>query len=312
MKSQTKSEESAPVCPIKLRDEEQVVPWIAEITGRAESTIRDCLRREFKRPGVNVVREFAEISLEPYVWSEELVRFYEQTDAFLYELVVWNCNSLKRRMRSYITKYLAQYKGSSRNVLCIGDGLGIDSLYLAQNCQKVTYFELEGFSHRFATRIFSLADADIKVVSKPQHIPVESFDAVVCLDVLEHVRDVPAFLKQLTAYLRPGGIFIVHAPFYMIHPSNPTHLKANRKYSGKLDLYYQCGLKLVNGRFFWNPLIFEKVSDDTNRRKPQRSALGMFSLKLGGWYLSIGRFTVLPFLWIVFYRKKRNKPFNKK
>jgi len=180
---------------------------------------------------------------------------------------------------------------------------------LTQNGQKVTYFELEGFSHRFATRLFSLADADIKVASRLQEIPAESFDSVVCLDVLEHIRDVPVFLEQLTTYLRPGGILIVHAPFYMIYPSNPTHLKANRKYCGKLDLYSRYGLNLINGRFFWNPLIFEKVSDDTNHRKPQRSAFGMFLLKLGGWYLSIGRFSTLPFLWIVFFRKRCNKEF---
>lgn len=309
MKSRSITEEPVLVCPIKLRNEEQVVQMIAEITGRDESTIRKRLRQEFERPGVNVVREFAGISLEPYVWSEELVRLYEQTDAFLYELVVWNCNSLKRRMRSYISKYLTEYEGSGRNVLCVGDGLGVDSFYLAQHGQKVTYFELEGFSHRFASKLFSLTDAEIKVASEPQHIPTKSFDAVVCLDVLEHIRDVPSFLEQLTSYLRPGGVLIVHAPFYMIHPSNPTHLKANRIYSGKLDLYEKCGLKLINGRFFWNPLILEKVSDDTNQRKPQRSALGMFSLKLGGWYLSIGRFSVLPFRWIDFYRTRRNKCF---
>ena len=312
MKSWNKSHEPALNWPIDLGNENQVVNWIAEVTGKDEMTIRDCLRREFEQPGANVVGAFAKESLEPYVWSEELVRFYEKTDAFIYELVLWNRNSIKRRMRSYIAKYLAQYEGKSKNVLCVGDGLGFDSFYLAQNGQRVTYYEVPGFSHRFASKLFSLADAEINIASGQEQIRQNYFDAVLCLDVLEHIKDVPAFLKQLVSFIRPGGILIVHAPFYMIHPSNPTHLKKNRKYSGRLEIYRECGLKLINGRFFWNPLILEKNSAKTQSHTQQRSALGMFSLKLGGIYLSLGRFSTLPFLWIDSYRKSHNRWFDEK
>ena len=312
MKSRDVSEEISLNWPIDLGDEQQVVEWIAEVTGSDESSIRDCLRREFEQPGANVARAFAEESLEPYTWSEELVRFYERTDAFLYELVLWNRNSIKRRMRSYIAKYLAEYKGSGQNVLCVGDGLGFDSFYFALNGHKVTYYEVPGFSHRFASKLFSLADADIKIASETEQIRENYFDAVVCLDVLEHIKDVPGFLRQLVDFIHPGGILIAHAPFYMIHPANPTHLKINRKYSGSLALYRDCGLSLINGTFFWNPLIFEKMSNDVKNRKPQRSVLGMFSLKLGGLYLSLGRFSTLPFLWIDSYRTSHNRWFDEK
>ncbi len=312
MKKQGKSEEPALAWPIRLGDEEQVVQWIAEITGKDEQTIREGLRREFEQPGANVMKAFAQESLEPYIWSEELVRFYENTDAFLYELVLWNRNSIKRRMRSYIAKYLEEYDGTGRNILCVGDGLGFDSFYLAQNGQKVTYYEVPGFSHRFASKLFSLADADIKIASEPKQVQSNYYDAVICLDVLEHIKDVPAFVEQLVSFIRPGGVLIVHAPFYMIHPSNPTHLKINRKYSGKLELYSNCGLRLINGRFFWNPLVFEKASENNKSHSPQRSALGLFSLRLGGLYWSLGRFSVIPFLWVDSYRKNHNRWFDKK
>ena len=35
-----------------------------------------------------------------------------------------------------------------------------------------------------------------------------SFDAVVCVDVLEHVADLPRVLAQVTRTLRPGGMFL--------------------------------------------------------------------------------------------------------
>lgn len=310
MKSSSKNEKPEIEFPLDLGDENEVVSWISEITGRDEATIRDNLQREFEQSGANVAKAFADAALKPYTWSQGLVKFYEETDSFIYELVLWNRNSIKRRMRSYIAKYLAEYEGTGRKVLCVGDGLGFDSFYLAQQGQKVTYFEVPGFSHRFASRLCSPPEADIKIASDPMQIPSEYFDAVICLDVLEHVNDVPDFVKQLVSFIRPGGIFIVHAPFYMIHPSNPTHLKINRKYSGSLELYTKSGLRLINGRFFWNPLIFEKISDGKKPRLPQRTSLELFSLKLGGLYWSLGRFSILPFLWVDAYRRSLNRWFD--
>ncbi len=37
----------------------------------------------------------------------------------------------------------------------------------------------------------------------------EMFDAVVCLEVIEHVPDVPAFLKTCASLVRPGGVLIL-------------------------------------------------------------------------------------------------------
>lgn len=294
--------------PRQLRDENKIVKWIAEVTSKDESSIRTRLRREFENPGTNVAQAFAETGLEPYVWSEGLKRFYEQTDAFMYELLIWNRNRIKRRMRRWVAKYLEKNESKSLKILSIGDGLGFDSLYLAQAGYKVTYYEVSGYTQSFACRLFTDADAEVTVVSNITRIPAESFDAILCLDVLEHVPDVPAYVDRLAGYLRPGSIFIVHAPFYMIHPANPTHLKANRRYSGSLDPYQQCGLRLINGEFGWNPLVFEKISNSVSPRP--RSAARILVLRLAGLYLSLGRFSILPFRWVDSYRRKHNEWFD--
>ena len=307
MKKHVQKKQPELAFPIDISNKDEVIENLKEITNRDEQTIREKLRLEFEQPGANVVRAFQERKLTPFVWDEKLIDFYTQSDAFLFELIFWNNNSCKRRMRSYIGKYIEKYLGRNQKILCIGDGLGIDSFYYAQRQHEVTYYEVSGFSERFASKMFSLAKAKIKMVSDTKEIPSQYYDVIMCLDVLEHINDVPAYLKKIVSFLRPGGILIVHAPFYMIHPSNPTHLKVNRKYSGRLDLYNQANLKLVNGRFFWNPLFFEKVSDDNKSAKPQRSAFGMFAIKLGGLYLSLGRFSVWPFLWIDYYRKNHNR-----
>lgn len=44
------------------------------------------------------------------------------------------------------------------------------------------------------------------------HFPAEHFDVCLCLDVLEHVKDLPALLKEIHRILRPGAEMIVTVP----------------------------------------------------------------------------------------------------
>ena len=44
------------------------------------------------------------------------------------------------------------------------------------------------------------------------HFPTEHFDVCLCLDVLEHVRDISGLLKEIYRILRPGAEMIVTVP----------------------------------------------------------------------------------------------------
>ena len=97
------------------------------------------------------------------------------------------------------------------------------------------------------------------MVGDVEEIQPQSFDAVLCLDVLEHVPDPPAVIASLARRLRPGGFLIVSAPFFMIVPEFPTHLRANLRFSGQIDrLYGPAGLQLADGRFGLDPVVLVK------------------------------------------------------
>jgi SAM-dependent methyltransferase len=295
--------------PEQLRNEEKIVSWIVELTRQPQASVRSRLREELDNSGTNVARAFCETGLEPYVWNDGLTRFYEQTDAFLYELVIWNRNKLKRRMRRWIAKHLAGSEKRTLDILSIGDGLGFDSAYLARAGHRVTYFEVPGYTESFARKVFAECGENVTVVTEQSDIALEAYDAVVCLDVLEHVPDPPRFVEVIAGYLRPGGRLIVHAPFYWIAPSNPTHLKANRRYSGSLSLYEKHNLRLVDGEPGWNPIVLQKIVSDSPRRL--RLTPKLLGLRLAGWYLALGRFSILPFWWVDFYRRKQSRWFDK-
>jgi 2-polyprenyl-3-methyl-5-hydroxy-6-metoxy-1,4-benzoquinol methylase len=234
-----------------------------------------------------------EWEFEPFVWSEKLAKFYQQTKMAIVGNSVWNRRTEKLQMRQWIGHYLAKHSQGPLDILTVGDGAGFDSLYLAQCGHRVTYSEECTIDQIFAAKIFQNAGVKVHMIRSLQEMPELSFDAVLCLDVLEHVPDPPDFVASLLRYLRVGGHFIVHAPFFFLTPDNPTHLKANRKYSGNLSRLYKAnGLKLIDGCFFWNPLVLEKTGPGVFSwgRRP----FWCLWLRVTGMLLAIGRWWNWP------------------
>ena len=297
-----------PSVPAYFTEEEKIVKLLSQLTNKSPISVRSRLQMERDNPGINVSEAMQHYGIEPHIWTDKLMEFYSQTDAFLYELIVWNFNKCKRRMRRRIGKYIDKNLGQQLDILTIGDGLGVDSIYLTRAGHHVTYYETSAYALAFAKMLFADYAKDIKVLEEPNQIVKNSYDVVICLDVLEHVPDPNEFVKTITSCLKPNGHFIVHAPFYHIHPSTPTHLKSNRKYSGSLKLYEKHGLKLVDGEPTWSPISLKKISGLENGYSPFKPKL--LALRLAGLYLALGRFTILPFLWINSYQRRGRRWFN--
>jgi SAM-dependent methyltransferase len=255
------SERNAPARPDPLveplADNARLVALIADVTGAAPATVRKRLGRSERAIGTSVARALAEAGLPPYVWGDGLARFYEESDAFVYDLVAWNRNANKLFIRSWMADFFGALPAPA-DVLVYGDGLGFDSAYLARAGQRVHYYEVGAQAQRFARAVFDMNKVIVQVRSNPADLLPESYDAVVCLDVLEHVPDPPALVGRLARCLRPGGYLIASAPFFMVVPEYPTHLECNRRFSGSLNLYRRHGLDLVGGRTFLDPVILGK------------------------------------------------------
>ncbi|MGB0714435.1 MAG: class I SAM-dependent methyltransferase [Phycisphaerae bacterium] len=294
--------------PAVLREGQRVVRWISELTGRSESNVLEQLRAEYRQPGFNVGHDLKQRGVEPYVWSDGMERFYSETDAFLFELVIWNLNQLKAWMREACARYVHAAYGTGARVLNIGDGLGIDTIHLAEQGQDASYFELPGFTRRFAERAFEHADVKVTQFGEAEEVPQNHFDAVICLDVLEHVPDPVSFLKMLIGYVRPGGRLLIHESFLWVHPSNPTHLASVRRYSGDLSLYRNEGLILEDGEIGWNPLVLVKPDGVFKGPSPFRPK--MLMLRLAGLYMCLGRFSVVPFLFGDRLRQRKGRWFD--
>jgi len=225
-------------------------------------------------------------------WCDELIEFYRQTDAFLYESAVWNRRPFKLKVRRWIGKYIAQLLGDGLKVLCFGDGLGFESAYLAQMGNNVTYHEVSELSGAFAKRVFDLNDVQVATATHESCLRPSEFDIVVCMDVLEHVPDPLELVVRFSEWLHGDGVLVVNAPFYLVSPQFPTHLRANRRWSGEWkQLYVKNGLYPIASGFLWSPLVLCKS------KSIQRSILTRLRWRLGGTILRLGRWVQFPFLW---------------
>lgn len=290
-----------------LHNLDQMASLISSVTGEGISRVCDRLEFECKHPGRSVADDFEKRGGPRYVWGEHLEKFYGSTDAFLYELAVWNRNKLKSQLRRWVTRHMSQ-ADRKLDILSVGDGLGFDCVHFSKRKHRPTYFELPGLSERFARTLFERGGYNIPVITDPQAVPKEGFDVITCFDVLEHVPNPPEMVRTLASWLRPGGLLYISAPFYMILPWYPTHLRTSRRFAGSLKLYEQAGLELVGGQFTWYPIVLGKPGG--NSLVPA-SAVQSLAIRLTGTAQKFGRLSALPFSPIHFLRKLNNRAYSK-
>lgn len=269
--------------PWPLNKNADLIDLIARITGENKKNVTNKLLQEEKCLGWNVKTDLQARQLTPHIWSKDLAEFYASTNAFLYETSVWNRRPLKQEIRNWICNYLKTSFPQPLKILAYGDGLGFDSLQWSQTRHEVTYFEVSPDCVAYAQQVFKKNHAEIKMIQSIAGLEPDSFDVIICLDVLEHVPEPNSILTDFTNWLKTDGLLITHSPFFLVHPSYSTHLKSNQKFSGCTKLYTSLGLQPVRSRLFWDPIVLK------NTREPFIRSKIPWSTRLGGALLAQGR-----------------------
>jgi ubiquinone/menaquinone biosynthesis C-methylase UbiE len=130
----------------------------------------------------------------------------------------WECHELERIAGGFG----AFWDMKGKDVLDLGCGLGGKTIAFANlGARSVTGLDLRGHSLLAAAEENSLHNADPSTVRFCQtdaaHMPFtdESFDAIISINVLEHVDDLYFTLQECSRVLRPNGVMLFHfPPFY--------------------------------------------------------------------------------------------------
>jgi len=103
---------------------------------------------------------------------------------------------------------------SGRDVLDIGCNAGMFAGLLAERGHRVVGVELNpGLIEICRRRFAGRPELEFRVIGHDRlDLPDSSFDSVVILEVLEHVREPWSLLREISRVLRPGGALVISVP----------------------------------------------------------------------------------------------------
>ena len=104
--------------------------------------------------------------------------------------------------------------GKTGKLLDIGCGSGIFLPELSRHCESLCASDFHPNLSRTAEMLRAEAVSASLVPSDARALPFrsESFDAIVCMSVLEHIHDLDIAASEFLRVLRPGGVAIVGVP----------------------------------------------------------------------------------------------------
>lgn len=121
---------------------------------------------------------------------------------------------------------------ADRRVLDYGCGSGYGSASIAGGARSVTGVDVSEEAIAYAKANHARRDLEFRVIAPSQPLPFEtgSFQTVLSFQVIEHVSDPDAYLREVVRVLEPGGTLVMATPdrrtrlLPMQRPWNRWHL----------------------------------------------------------------------------------------
>jgi 2-polyprenyl-3-methyl-5-hydroxy-6-metoxy-1,4-benzoquinol methylase len=140
-------------------------------------------------------------------------------------------------------RHLAAYEfvkgqlSSQQTVLEVGCGEGYGSNYLSKSCKEIIGIDVEISAIEHAKKKYTTANCSFKEYNG-SNIPYSEnhFDFIVSFQVIEHVDNDAAFVKELGRVLKPGGTAFITTPnkTYRLKPGQkPWNRYHKREYYPK-------------------------------------------------------------------------------
>lgn len=248
-----------------------VIKSIADVSEKPEDWVADKVEEEKRLDGVSVGADMKIFDVVPYQPSKQMDQLYRSGIGFALELAANYADSARLKMAAFIMVRLCTERtrqGRNLKVLAVGDGIGSDSIRLAGAGFDVDYMDYEAsLTSRVAQENFrkfnhgANSEAGKLQVLNRHEIDTANYDAVISLEVIEHVEQPQEFLNFLSLQLKPEGLLFLSDCFSGIKLYWQTHLLSNERLSGLIPVMAaQSGLGFegFNQEPLCKPYVFRK------------------------------------------------------
>ena len=129
-------------------------------------------------------------------------------------------------------KFVTKMLKKTDSVLEVGSGSGLGAIFLAQHCNHVTGIEVKTTEVEEARTLNKRSNVEFRACDLLEVPEQEKFDAVVSLDVIEHmsVEMGHRFVKAKASHMKDDGLMIIGTPSIHSFPyqsalSQASHVK---------------------------------------------------------------------------------------
>jgi mycofactocin glycosyltransferase len=165
---------------------------IAEVQRRCEHAVAS-LKREWE----DKVQPADHRSIE---------RFYDESQAMLYELMGWHTLSDDASPLAYVLALRFAQQRGCQSYLDFGSGVGSGGILFARHGLRVTLADISSALLRFSAWRLGIRKLSAQYIDlKLSGLPSQAFDVITAMDVFEHLSDPVEAAEKLWKALKQGG-----------------------------------------------------------------------------------------------------------